>query len=152
MNQTAPLDADGKPIIEGVVLHHLSDGARGVVVGVARPGEKPKYALSAPGDIGILTAPGCTRVTNMHARWRRIPREEQTYAERRIAWMHTPYDHDESRPACKAEGAAIDGIMALLPTDPVDWSYGPFPDRLEDALYFLEQHLTELHKAANPPT
>ena len=31
--------------------------------------------------------------------------------------------------------------MSLLPNDIVDWDYGPHPDRLEDALRFLMEHL-----------
>lgn len=39
---------------------------------------------------------------------------------------------------------AIDGIMSLLPEDIVDWESGPWPDKIEDALGFLAEHLKEL--------
>jgi hypothetical protein len=34
--------------------------------------------------------------------------------------------------------------MALLPDDVVDWTYGPFPDCLEDALGYLVEHLSNI--------
>lgn len=40
--------------------------------------------------------------------------------------------------------------MALLPPEIVDWENGPWPDDIEQALHFLQQHLTELAEKATP--
>lgn len=137
-------DADGTPIREGSVIREITDGQQGVVIQIIRKGFKgwapPMVQL---GDMVVKTSPGCSRVTNRYNQWRHVPREEQTYEQRYTAWLHTRYDHDDDRQISKDEGLAIDGIMALLPIDIVDWEHGPWPDRLEDALKFLVEHLSE---------
>lgn len=138
-------DADGKPIKEGSVLRHVDGGgSQGVVTFVNRIGDRPGAAMSSLGDIGIQTGPGSTRVTNCYRKWRHVPQDEQTYAQRHLSWLCRTYDHDDEREASKEEGRAIDGIMALLPADTVNWESGPWPDRLEDALHFLVEHLNTL--------
>jgi hypothetical protein len=137
-------DADGFPIKEGSVLREISDGERGVVVAIVRPDTHDRPALSCVGDIGIQTRVGTLRVTNRYSKWRHIPHDEQTYEERFVSWLARPFHHDDESGRSRAEALAIDGIMALLPDDLVDWENGPWPDRIEDALKFLSKHLTTL--------
>ncbi len=59
-------------------------------------------------------------------------------------WLWEKYDHDEFRGISREEGLAIAGIMALLPDDTVDWDWGPWPDKIEDALNFLVEHMNKL--------
>lgn len=134
-------DIDGKPIREGSVLVHVKDGDRGVVTEIGRQGHRALHAFGV-GDIVINTSPGCYRCTNCYSEWRHVPHNEQTYSERFNAWKLIPYQHDPDRGISRDEGVAIDGIMALLPDDVVDWERGPWPDRLEDALRFLVEHLS----------
>lgn len=143
-------DADGRAITEGSVLRHVDGGDSGVVTWIARSGKSLPITgiMASIGDIGIQKSPGSTRVTNQYSNWRHVPEDEQSYEQRHLSWLCRTYDHDDSREASKDEGRAIDGIMALLPPDTVDWNYGPFPDRIEDALDFLAQHLTELKAAS----
>lgn len=147
--EVACADADGEPIREGSVLRHIEDNDRGVVMRISRVGMQSVSPIDQVGDIHIQTSPGCHRCTNNYFKWRHIPHNEQTYEERFLSWLHRPYEHDSEKSVSKDEGAAIDGIMALLPDDVVDWDYGPFPDRLEDALRFLMQHLSNKHKNDN---
>lgn len=133
-------DSNGEAIIEGSVLQSTEDDARGVVMQIKRPGSRGSF-LDQIGDLHIQTSPGSTRVTNRYDKWLHIPRNAQTYEERFLSWLARPYDHDEDRQVSPDTGLAIDGIMALLPDDLVDWDYGPWPDTLEDALRFLWHHL-----------
>lgn len=143
-------DADGVPIREGSVLREISDGDRGVVVRVVRAGDRGT-ALDAVGDLNIYNRPGCTRVTNRYNQWRHIPHNEQTYDERFVSWLQKEhyYDPDYSG-VSKDESLAISGIMALLPDNIVS-DYGPFPDRLADALRYLEQHLSKVNSPTPTP-
>ena len=137
-------DADGVAISEGSVLVNIKDGDRGVVVKVGRKGAYSNLLMFSIGDIAIQKGPGITRVTNCYGGWRHIPKKDQTYQERLLSWLQTPYEHDEYHNVSRGEGCAISGIMALLPDEIVDWDYGPFPDRIEDALRFLAEHLEEI--------
>lgn len=138
--------ASGKPIRLGDTLECFSDGERGTVVNIVRDGDLGMPGLTQVGDLHIQTAPGCTRVTNQYVKWRHVPRDEQTYAQRYAAWFHDPWALDYN---CLAddetksihEKKAISGIMALLPEDVVCWETGPWPDSLEAALKFLVDHL-----------
>jgi hypothetical protein len=138
-------DIDGIAIHEGSVLTSTepTDKCRGVVTAIRREGDHCRMA-ELVGDLIIETFPGVTRVTNKYKKWRHVPRDDQTYQERLLSWKYLPYDHEEDREASEDEGLAIDGIMALLPADIVDWENGPWPDRLDDALGFLVEHLAEL--------
>lgn len=73
-------------------------------------------------------------------------------AERiRAAIKTMKHIHGEEGGKTWAEALAIDGIMALLPENTVDWEGpGPWPDRIDDALTFLEQHLTKITNQKNP--
>ena len=134
-------DADGRAIREGSVLREINDGDRGVVVQIVRAGNfGPMF--SSLGDLVISNRPGTSRVTNRYSQWRHIPHNEQTYEERLASLLCRPYFHDGHREVSKDDGQAIEGIMALLPDDVVDWDYGPIPNRLEDALRFLVAHLS----------
>jgi len=147
--------ADGLPIFKGDVLRNTEDGTTGVVVEIALPGEACRRAFplgAVVGELAIQTGPGCTRITNCYDKWVHVPREDQTYEQRFKAWLQIPYEHDEDREASRDEGLAIDGIMALLPIDPVDWESGPWPDRLDDALRFLVDHLTSKENAGGLAT
>lgn len=139
-------DADGKPIREGSVLMEVGGTERGVVVEIVRPGQWCRVPMGSIGDIEIKTRPGISRITNRYSSWRHIPQKDQTYEERYLSWIRRDYDHDDTRSISKDEGCAIDGIMALLPDDTVEWEYGPWPDKLEDALEFLVAHLTALNQ------
>ena len=145
------VDADEVAIFPGSVLQEIEDGARGVVTYIGVAGEISCTLGMVEGDMSIHIGTGHTRVSNRYSKWRHIPHAEQTYEERLQSWLHSPYFVDEYRGVPKAEALAIDGIMALLPDDIVDWDRGPTPDRLEDVLVFLQQHLTELKKASNTP-
>ena len=140
-------DADGKAIRVGSVLRH-EDGERGVVVRIVRLGDSGTV-FDAVGDLNVWTGPGSYRCSNNYSKWRHIPKEEQTYEERYVSWKKTPFNEDLSilmhgESISKDERIAVDGIMALLPSDIVDWEYGPWPDDLEQALHFLQQHLSKL--------
>lgn len=145
-------DADGKPICEGSVLKHTEDGERGVVVRIVRPTDATAPMFSQVGDVLIQTAVGCQRGTNNYGKWRHIPHNEQTPRERFDSWMCRKYDHDEDRGISEDAGLAIDGIMALLPDNIVDWEYGPWPDSIEDALRFLVAHLSNERLSNGGPT
>ncbi len=133
--------ADGLPVRVGDVLRHLSDGSTGVVV--ALPGDDVSLPLPAvANEMVVSTSPGCTRYTTFLDAWVHIPRDQQTYAQRLQSWQVRPYQHDDARGISYIEGLAIDAIMALLPSDPVDWENGPWPDRFDDALQFLVEHLS----------
>lgn len=135
-------DADGAAIREGSVLQHIIEPDRGVVIRISRVGDKPATFLDQVGDIGIRTSVGCTRFTNQYSQWRHIPQNQQTYEERYWSWLNRPYEHDADRCKNKAEDMAVDGIMALLPDDIVDWDYDSGPYSLEDALGYLVRHLS----------
>ena len=137
-------DADGHPIHEGSVLKHITDGERGVVVDIKRKGDVG-FLLDAIGDIHIRTSPGCTRCTNQYAAWRHIPHNDQTYSERLLSWEIQPYEYDEYRPVSRDEAMAIDGIIALLPDDIVDWDY-EWVNNTVDALRILVRHLSNIQK------
>lgn len=136
-------DVDGEPIHKGSVLRHLKDGVTGVVTRIIKEGD---FALGiyAVGDLEISTGAGTKRISNMYRNWRHLPRDGQTYVQRLESWSYLLYDHDEDRDISKDEGLAIDGVMALLPEDMVDWVNGPWPDTIDGALGFLAHHLDEL--------
>lgn len=140
-------DADGRAIREGSVLREINDGEQGVVTWIGRAGGPSGPAMASVGDIAVQKSSRVTRVTNRYSQWRHVSHIEQSYAERYLSWMHRPHDHDEDGDISKDEAMAIDGIMALLPDDIVDWDYGPHPDRLEDALRFLADHLQSKENA-----
>lgn len=137
------VDVDGKAIREGSVMRETTDGDRGVVIRIVRAGDIGSPILSNVGDLAISTKPGTTRITNRYDSWKHIPHDDQTYSERYLSWMNRDFDYDEGQPISRDTALAIDGIMSLLPTDIVDWEYGPWPDRLEDALRFLVNHLNK---------
>jgi len=166
-SQELPItDADGKPVIyrkvipicaidgsgifPGSVLEHIEDKERGVVVKVYKAGDWSILGVACEGDLAIETTRGTTRITNQYSKWRHVPHAEQTYDQRFRSWLARPYLHDEYKQSSADEGLAIDGIMALLPEDAVDWEYGPWPDRLDDALKFLTDHLTKLSTTPTP--
>lgn len=145
-------DADGKPIREGSVLRSIDDGTQGVVVKITRAGD-----LGSPfdqvGNLKIRTGNGLYRCTNRYAHWRHVPRSEQTYEERHLAWFHDrdAFEYnglvDEKEKSGDAK-KAISGIMALLPEEIVRWDVGPWPDTVEDALRFLTEHLSSISRSA----
>ena len=138
-------DADGKPIREGSVLREINDGTIGVVTKIVRVGDRVPI-MSLCGDLHIKTGPGSLRVTNRYNQWCHVPRKDQTYFQRLEAWIIRPYERTfcPSESISDEEAIAVDGIMNMLPADPVDWENGPWPDRLEDALKFLVDHLEDL--------
>ena len=146
------VDADGKPIKEGSVLVNIKDNERGIVTTIGRKGTVTSLPMFAVGDLAISISHGTTRCTNKYSEWRHIPHNDQTYKERYQVWLKQPYDHENDRGISKDEGLAIDGIMALLPDDTVNWDHGPWPDRFEDALSFLVEHMNELKEKEKPCT
>lgn len=140
-------DSNGHGIFPGSVIENVKDKERGVVKHVYKKGDRSVLGLACEGDLAIQVSRGTTRITNKYSEWRHVPKVEQTYEERFQSWLARPYEHDdEYKQSSRDEGLAVDGIMALLPEDIVDWDYGPFPDRLDDALHYLTRHLTELKK------
>lgn len=137
------VDADGLPIKEGSVLQNIKDNERGIVTNIGRPKGPASGPFFCVGDLAINISHGTTRVTNRYGDWKHIPHNEQTYHERMQHWLWEKYDHDPDRGISKDEGLAIDGIMALLPDNTVNWDRGPWPDKLEDALGFLVEHLSK---------
>lgn len=152
ITQERPIvDADGIPIKVGSVLERIEKderlSCRGVVTQIGLPGVMVRACIigMAVGDIEIETCPGSYRITNQWSEWRHIPKERQTYRERFRAWCLVPYEHDDNNGTrSHDEGLAIDGILALLPPDAVDWEYGPWPDSIAEALAFLQEHLSEI--------
>ena len=140
-------DADGRAIREGSVIREINDGVQGVVTWIGREGDRDGPVMACVGDLAVHLPNRSVRVTNRYSQWRHVPHDEQSYEERFLSWMQRVYEHDDDRDISKDEGMAIDGIMALLPDDTVDWEYGPLPDRLEDALRFLVDHLESKEKA-----
>ncbi len=147
-------DADGKAIRVGSVLKEINDGERGVVCRIMRVGDRGTIFDQA-GDLHVHTGIGSTRCTNRYNQWRHIPKDEQTYRERYVSWLKTPHDeklsiliHGEEMP--QAARVAIDGIMALLPSDTVDWENGPWPDSIDQTLNFLAEHLSTIAKQERP--
>jgi hypothetical protein len=137
-------DADGVPICVGSVLRKLEDGDRGVVIRITRAGMLPSSPFDAIGDMHVRKSAGVTRCSNQYATWRHIPHNEQTYEERYWSWYYRPetVDTEMLGSVSKDEARACSAIMALLPEGIVDYDYGPFPDRLEDALKYLVDHLS----------
>lgn len=134
-------DTNGVAIREGSVLESLEDGERGVVVRILRAGDMGSL-LDQIGDLNIKTGPGSTRVSNQYRKWRHIPHDQQTYQERYESWLHRKYEHgSDLKQVSHDMGLCIDGIMALLPSDTVNWEYGPWPDSIEETLRFLVKHL-----------
>jgi hypothetical protein len=139
-------DIDGVEIVEGSVLSNVLDGESGVVVKIMQEGDFGT-CFDSVGDLKIQTGFGTYRCTNCYRDWRHVSRSDQTYSQRLLSWRIRPYDsfiypEDMSR----AEGVCLDGIMSLLPSDPVDWDFGPFPDNIESVLGFLVSHLEEITK------
>lgn len=140
------VDADGTPIRVGSVIEHITDGDCGVVVQIMRQGMMATTPVDQIGDLHIQNSPGCTRCTNLYDQWRHVPHDRQSYDHRFLSWMLTPLrkrDEDFDK-VSDDERKAIDGIMSILPESIVDWSFGPWPDTLEDALRFLVTHLNEI--------
>ena len=137
-------DADSVPIRVGSVLQKIDDGARGVVTRIARAGMRASNPFEAVGDMHVRIDAGIMRCSNQYAKWRHVPHAEQTYEERYWSWYHRPetIDTDGLSDVSKDEARACTAIMALLPEGVVDWDHGPFPDRLEDALKYLADHLS----------
>jgi hypothetical protein len=153
MNTTildTPHSADGKIISKGSVLHHVSENCRGVVVRIVRTGDRGTV-FDAVGDLNIRISAGSMRVTNRYNDWRIIPRAEQTYEERYYSWVHMGEFDAElySESLSKDEAYAIDGIMALFPTDPVDHTYGTPVHYVSDAIRYLAEHLDALQRKEN---
>lgn len=141
-------DADGVAIRIGSVLREINDGCRGIVVKSMKVGDRGTVFDQA-GDLHIWQGPGSIRVTNRYNQWRHIPNNEQTYKERYVSWLRTPHNEYLSMLAygetlSKDTRVAIAGIMALLPSDAVDWESGPWPDTIEQALAFMQEHLTKI--------
>lgn len=138
-------DCDGKPIWEGAVLQHIKEQDRGVVIRISRVGDRACSILDQVGDLVIQTSRGSYRHTNNYSQWKHIPHDEQTYEERFVSWCSRRYNHQDTLRQCSEdEGLAIDGILALLPEDAVDWDFGPFPDKFPIALEYLKRHLEKL--------
>lgn len=141
--------ADGQPIYEGSVLEAIDpkDDCRGVVTQIINEGDYAHY-LMCVGDVLITSTAGQMRVSCQYANYRHVPREEQTYLERHQSWCHQEYVdsgiEEDQTPRRLMERKAIDGILALCPSDPVDWESGPWPDTIEEALSFMAKHLTGL--------
>lgn len=143
-------DADGVAIREGSVLKEINDGERGVVTRIVRASDTVAPMAACIGDIVISISgnPSTKRVTNRYAQWRHIPHNDQTYSERFLSWMQKPFVHDEDSRISRDQQLAIDGILNLLPDDVVDWTFGLCPDRLQDALHYLVEHLTSQNSAS----
>ena len=131
------LAADGFKIGIGSVLRRVGEPeTRGVVVNTIHAGQNVSAVLMpVEGDVHIQlsgTGGSVTRVTNKHLEWEHIPRAEQTYTERYLSWVVSPWQDQEDRGA--------DGILALLPDVAEQWDY----QTLEDALRTIAQHMDEL--------
>lgn len=117
------------------------DGFRGVVHQVVDKDDPRTWdhgSFAAHGDLIISDGRGGSRISNRYSHWRHIPREQQTYPERFESWMAAPFEDDEDMPGNSySERLAIQGIMSLFPSDPVDYTYGPIPETTECALGLL---------------
>jgi hypothetical protein len=141
LGSTPMLDADGVAIHEGSVLMHITDGQRGVVVEIGRPGHRSAIPIMAVGDIIIQRSEGVYRGTNCYKEWRHIPHNDQTIKERFLSWRQRPHFDDFSN-LSQDESMAVSGIMAILPDNIVDQTFGPWPDDFEKALGILVGHLS----------
>lgn len=137
-------DCNGFPILEGSVLRSIEpdDDGRGVVTAVIKKGDWG-YGAERIGDLRIWEGDGCHRITNQYSKWEHIPKGEQTYLERFKSWEHSGHFKNYNESISDDEHRAISGIMALFPEDPIDYDYGPFADRIEDALEFMAKHLDQ---------
>ncbi|WP_309386065.1 hypothetical protein [Cerasicoccus frondis] len=145
-------DCDGQPIRLGDVLRCIDEGSKdvGVVFGIVNKDDKSSYGRHAVGPIAhgdlILRTSHCsTRVTNRYAQWKHVERNDQTYWQRRQSWLAKPFQFDEYGPSnTELEQYAIEAIMALLPEDTVNYEYDSGPNNVDDAIYYLAEHLGEL--------
>ena len=163
------VDADGQAIKVGSVLQQVKaygreHPVRGLVIDVCLPenvqqSSSPRSMLTCVGDI-LIQHSDCAGVctgSNKYGNWRHVPREQQTYRERFLSWLRTPWEcheyhaEDGPEPCKRPECIARDGIMSLLPCDPVDWEAGPWPDSIEDCLSFMAAHLDEKQKQMDTP-
>jgi hypothetical protein len=149
------VSASGKPIQIGDILRHEDGRSQGVVTWIGFPDAKlgafGAPALARIGDIEVKESDGTSRISNQYEKWSHVPRGETTYWQRLKSWVVRPFHYeepDEDVQECnrisKGEALACDGIMALLPNDPVDWEYGDWPDRIEVAFGYLLSHLEEI--------
>ena len=139
-------DAKVVQIREGSVLKSTEDDITGVVVNILREGDRLSF-MDCVGDMQIQLCVGQLRVSNNYSKWGHVPHDEQTYWQRRMSWKMKPYVYDADLGVSEDEGKAIDGILSLLPSDAVDWEYGPRSDSLDAVLRTLQQYLTGLEDA-----
>lgn len=148
-------DADGKPIRVGSVIAHLRDKDRGVVVQIGKVGDRPHDFLFSVGDLAIKIT-GCngtTRCTNIYHDWRHIPRRDQTFMERWLAfdstWDPEDHEHEDRSPE---QIWMREAALALLPTDPRenDYTY-PWPNHPEEAMYYLARWIDDQLEALRNP-
>jgi hypothetical protein len=92
----------------------------------------------------IKISAGTIICSSRYTNWKQIPHNEQTYRERYDAWLASESEPIYNDDITREEAVAVQGIMALLPDNIVNWEYGPYPDRLEDALSFLVTHLSDI--------
>lgn len=144
--------ADGREICVGSVLRKVDDWTDcGVVRRICMSPDDVQHMMGAVGDMLIFKSAGCTTISNKYSSWEHIPHDEQTYEQRFQSWLCRPLDRGYELTQSEADRSddevnAINGIMTLLPEKIVDWENGPWPDKIEDALRFLSEHLTEEKK------
>lgn len=138
-------DCDGNPIEVGSVLKCIEDNRRGVVEAILEEGDIALHPIPQVGDVVIRTGYGTNTITNRYDKWQHIPHDEQTYMERYYSWRYSSIEPDYSdRGITREEAISIQGILALLPEDTVDYEFGDnFADNIEDALLLLAEYLTE---------
>lgn len=142
-------DSDGIPISEGSVLRDIASGETGVVSKVVREGDRLTCVVPpCVGDLMIIMSRSCTRVTNRYKQFKHVPREEQTYMQRCMAWFHTKGSEDYASDRISADAQeAITGILALMPDDGLASPFADWPETIPDALELLAAHLSNTRRA-----
>ena len=133
----APKDADGKTISLGSVIRRVDDSSRrGVVIRIIGEDEPSSMLTGSPGDLNVLTSPGCTTVSAQHSQWEHIPHDDQSYMERFHSWR---LQEDRDEPEDK--DFFINAVLSLLP------ELGDYDDYPYDVCSAMEKLATELSKA-----
>lgn len=148
VDQDEMRDALGNPISLGSVIRHVEEtDTQGVVVHIVSKTGVNAHPITVDGDLIIQLSNERygTRVSRNYRMWVLVPHENQTFAERYLAWTKTrgKYYPSGSDRISNTEKRAISGIMSLLPEDVVNWEEGPWPDTLDDALRFMADYLMD---------
>ena len=133
----APRDAHGNVISLGSVIQRVDNPSqRGVVTRIIKKDEPSDIITGCPGDIHVLTSPGCTTVSCQYGQWKHITHDDQNYSERFHSWRLR-----EKRDEPEDKDFFITAVLSLLP------ELGDYDDYHYDVCSAMEMLATELTKA-----